>query len=162
MPKNVTIYIPDEIAEKMAQYPEVNWSEVCRRAITEYVNLRNLSDFEQLAEKLRSEGNEDYNKGRLFFLEAAKKMTLSNFERWYPEINKEIIVKRITPEGGIMSVIEPYEDAAELQAINEMRNKLRGFCKSEEIEAPKHMSDAFCKGAINQFMILYKNATPRA
>ena len=161
MPKNVTIYIPEEIAEKMEKYPEVNWSEVCRRAVTDYMTTRSLDDLGQIAEKLKAEGKEEHNKGQLFFLEVAKQMTLSDYERWYPKINKEIIVKRITPEGDMFSVIEPYRDAAEFQAIREMRDKLTGFCKSKEIEAPKYMSDAFCKGAIHSFMTLYRRATPR-
>ncbi|HDQ05963.1 MAG TPA: hypothetical protein ENN36_04480 [Candidatus Bathyarchaeota archaeon] len=161
MPKNLTIYIPDDVTEKMAEYPEVNWSEVCRKAITAYMHTRSLDDFGQLAEKLRSEGKEEFNKGQTFFLEVAKQMTLSDFEEWYPEINKEIIVKKITPTGDLFSVIEPYEDAAEFQAIKEIRNKLTYFCKSKEIETPKHMSDAFLKGAIRSFMRLYRRATPR-
>lgn len=161
MPKNVTIYIPEEIAEKMEKYPEVNWSEVCRRAVTDYMATRSLDDLGQIAEKLKAEGKEEHNKGQLFFLEVAKQMTLSEYESWYPEINKEIIVKNITPEGDLFSVIEPYRDAAEFQAIREMRDKLTCFCKSKEIEAPKYMSDAFCKGTIRSFMSLYRRATPR-
>jgi hypothetical protein len=38
--KNVTIYLPDEVAQKMALLPEVNWSEICRQAITGYVETR--------------------------------------------------------------------------------------------------------------------------
>jgi hypothetical protein len=161
MPKNVTIYIPEEIAEKMEKYQEVNWSEVCRRAVTDYMTTRSLDDLGQIAEKLKAEGKEEYNKGQLFFLEVAKQMTLSDYESWYPEINKEIIVKAITPEGGIMSTIEPYRDAAEFQAIREIRDKLTHFCKTKGIETPTYMSDAFCKGAIHSFMALYRRATPR-
>ena len=40
MPKNVTIYISDEVAEEMAKYPEVNWSHVCREAIINYLKKR--------------------------------------------------------------------------------------------------------------------------
>lgn len=38
--KNLTIYVPDDVAEKMAMFPEVNWSEICRRAIIEYLGVR--------------------------------------------------------------------------------------------------------------------------
>jgi hypothetical protein len=161
MAKNLTIYISDDISEKMAEYPEVNWSEVCRKAITEYMHTRSLDDFGQLAEKLRSEGKEEYIKGQTFFLEVAKQMTLSDFEYWYPEINKEIIVKKITPTGDMFSTVEPYNDAAEYLAIKEMRSKLTQFCKSKEIKAPHYMSDAFLKGAIRSFMRLYRRATPK-
>lgn len=161
MPKNVTIYIPDEIAEQMLQYPEVNWSEVSRKAITEYMNIRNLDNFMQTAKRLEAEGNEEYNKGKLFFEEVAKQMTLADFEKWYPEINKDIIVKEITPEAGILSTITPYRDAAELQAIQKMRERITRFCKSKKIETPEKMSDVFCKGAIRAFMNFHKWATRR-
>jgi len=39
-PKNVTILIQDELAEKMRKFPEVNWSEVCRKAIDNYIKER--------------------------------------------------------------------------------------------------------------------------
>jgi len=161
MSKNVTIYIPEEIAEKMDNYPEVNWSEVCRRAVTDYMTTRSLDDLGQIAEKLKAEGKEEHNKGQLFFLEVAKQMTLSDYESWYPEINKEIIVGKITPQGDMFSVIEPYRDAAQLEAIKGMRYQLEEFCKSKGIETPTYMSDAFCKGAIRSFMSLFRRATPR-
>jgi len=38
--RNLTVYLPKDVAEEMARFPEVNWSEVCRRAIIEYVGMR--------------------------------------------------------------------------------------------------------------------------
>ena len=40
MVKNVTLSVGDEIAEKMKEYPEVNWSEIARKAIIEYITQR--------------------------------------------------------------------------------------------------------------------------
>lgn len=40
MPKNVTISISDELAEKMAKMPEINWSEVGRQTITKFIEER--------------------------------------------------------------------------------------------------------------------------
>lgn len=40
MPKNVTISLPDEFAKRMEGLPEVNWSEVCRKAIADYIEAR--------------------------------------------------------------------------------------------------------------------------
>lgn len=40
MGRNVTVYVPDDVAERMARFPEVNWSEVCRRAIVDYLGMR--------------------------------------------------------------------------------------------------------------------------
>jgi len=145
----------------MEKFPEVNWSEVCRSAVIDYISTRSLNDFGETLAKLRTESMEDYNQGRLFFYKLAPQMTLSDFEKWYPEINKKIIEKKISPAPGLIFEREPYWEAAELQAIREMRNKLREFCKSKKLEAPKRMSDAFCKGAIRAFMQVYRRATPK-
>ena len=40
MVKNITVSVGDEIAEKMKEYPEVNWSEITRTAIIEYLKHR--------------------------------------------------------------------------------------------------------------------------
>lgn len=40
MAKNITISIPDELSEKMGAFPEVNWSEICRQSIDNYIHGR--------------------------------------------------------------------------------------------------------------------------
>jgi len=40
LPKDLTISISDELAEKMDMMPEINWSEVCRQAIIKYIDER--------------------------------------------------------------------------------------------------------------------------
>lgn len=40
MPKNITIYIDDELLEEMKIFPEVNWSKVCRQGIKAYMGGR--------------------------------------------------------------------------------------------------------------------------
>ncbi len=42
MPKNITVSISDEIAGKMDKLKDVNWSEVCRMAISEYIEAKQL------------------------------------------------------------------------------------------------------------------------
>lgn len=52
--KNVSVYIPDDLEEKLAAYPEINVSEICRRALEDYVKGRKRSDNAlQDVEKLR-------------------------------------------------------------------------------------------------------------
>lgn len=38
--KNLTISLPDELAKEMDKLPEVNWSELCRQCIHEYIQRR--------------------------------------------------------------------------------------------------------------------------
>ena len=55
-----TIRIPRELAEKMRKYREINWSEVIRRSIEEYLErleeMRTVVDARELLEKLLAEG----------------------------------------------------------------------------------------------------------
>lgn len=44
MPKSISIYIPDELIEKMDEFPEVNWSEIARQAIENYISRRRRYD----------------------------------------------------------------------------------------------------------------------
>jgi len=53
MGKNVTIYLPDDVAEKIESFPEVNWSEVCRRAVLEYIQIRSQVDLGPIIERLK-------------------------------------------------------------------------------------------------------------
>jgi hypothetical protein len=35
---NITLSIPDDVRERMKNYPEIKWSEVVRRAILDYLD----------------------------------------------------------------------------------------------------------------------------
>jgi len=55
---NITISIPEALHKKMKKYSEVKWSEVIRKALTEYVNKleimkREVLSSEELAEMLK-------------------------------------------------------------------------------------------------------------
>ncbi|MCE4599762.1 MAG: hypothetical protein F7C81_06155 [Desulfurococcales archaeon] len=55
-----TIRIPRKLAEKMKKYREINWSEVIRRSIEEYLEkleeLRTIVDARELLEELLAQG----------------------------------------------------------------------------------------------------------
>ncbi|MFP3985762.1 MAG: hypothetical protein ACLFU9_07365, partial [Candidatus Bathyarchaeia archaeon] len=51
---NVTISTSDDLDKRMKAIPEVNWSEVCRQAIKEYVERRNQQEKGELVENLRN------------------------------------------------------------------------------------------------------------
>lgn len=40
MPRNITVYISDDLDERMKSHQEVNWSEVCREGIENYLSSR--------------------------------------------------------------------------------------------------------------------------
>jgi len=55
-----TIRIPRKLAEKMKKYREINWSEVVRRSIEEYLEkleeARTIVDAHELLEELVAQG----------------------------------------------------------------------------------------------------------
>ena len=55
-----TIRIPRKLAEKMKKYREINWSEVIRRSIEEYLEkleeMRTIVDARELLEELLAQG----------------------------------------------------------------------------------------------------------
>jgi hypothetical protein len=158
MPKNVTIYLSDEIAGKMEKFPEVNWSEICRKAVVDYIDTRSQIDIGPILEKLKTESNEKYKQGQIFFYSIAPQMSLSTFEDWYPEINKDIIESRISDSQPDRPT---YSDAAKISAFTWMRLHIESFCDLKKLEAPKYMSDAFCQGAIDAFMKIYNQVKPK-
>jgi hypothetical protein len=62
-PKNITVSVPDELAERMKKLSDVNWSEVCRRAIASYIDIRLEPNIEAIVSRLGEERNEEYKKG---------------------------------------------------------------------------------------------------
>ena len=40
MPRNITVYISDELDQKMKEFGEVNWSEIARQGIERYMDKR--------------------------------------------------------------------------------------------------------------------------
>jgi len=58
---NITISVPKELYDKMKRYSEVRWSEVVRKALTEYVGRLEIVEggivsSEKLSEMLKSSG----------------------------------------------------------------------------------------------------------
>ena len=53
MPRNITVYISDDLDERMKKVPEVNWSEVCRRGIEGYLEKR-IDTMEQFYKTLET------------------------------------------------------------------------------------------------------------
>jgi hypothetical protein len=63
MTKNVTISLPDELADAMAKLPEVNWSAVARDAVENYVKMREKPDLAEVVQLLIKQRGSDYARG---------------------------------------------------------------------------------------------------
>jgi hypothetical protein len=151
-PKNVTIYLPDEIAEKMEKFPEVNWSEICRKALVDYTETRSQMDLAPILERLKKEQNEDHKRGQIFFYSKfAPKIAWREFEEYYPLLNRNVLSGR--PHGFLEGPLIP--EVAEVQAVDAMRAWLILSNKKADVEVPDRLSTAFCEGAIEAFMDIY-------
>jgi hypothetical protein len=157
MGKNVTIYLPDDVAEKMESFPEVNWSEVCRRAVLEYIQIRSQVDLGPIIERLKKERNVDFKEGQItMYKEIIPKLSWKDFELWRTRVDRNLIEQQHGPFGE--EPIGPL--AAERAATDGMRRWIRQFAKENKIQIQEDLSDAFCEGAIDAFMDIY-NRTKR-
>jgi hypothetical protein len=87
--KNITISIPDELAEKISQFPEVNWSSVARTSIENYIETRHKPDLTELLSRLREEKGQEYARGRDFGISLAEKLGYKNLSGLVREYYKE-------------------------------------------------------------------------
>lgn len=155
MGKNVTIYLPDEVAENMEKFPEVNWSEICRQAILDYIETRSRTEIAPILERLKKERNDDYKQGQIVLYEKVfSKLSWKDFEEWHERLNKRIVAER--PRLQDENPLSP--EMAELLANDNLRKILRYMAKQNAIEIPQSPSDSFCEGAIDAFMHVYDQA----
>lgn len=104
MPKNITVSISDELIRKMDAMSEVNWSEVCRQAISKYIDERGKTEGELL------KGLTDYLKGKLLKpdeKEYIKKREIERFTKKWGE--PEIISLRAHPPYVQLRKIQPIK-----------------------------------------------------
>lgn len=85
---NITLSIPDEIYARMKMHREIRWSEVVRRAITEFIGKLEERGSETTTRDLLEELGDDYRKSlrELSFEKAAKgyeKMRDAEWKRVY-------------------------------------------------------------------------------
>ena len=142
----------------MEKYPEVNWSEICRKAVIDYIDTRSHIDIASLLEKLKAESNEAYKQGQILFYQIAPKMSLKEFDTWYPHVSGTI--SEIGE--GIVSADSPSPSPVTIyRAIRGMQHMMGGFCRDNRIAYPSDAPDAFWEGAISAFMNVYRKIRPK-
>ncbi len=154
IPKNVTIYLPDEVATRMEKYPEVNWSEICRKAVIDYVDTRSHMDIGPILEKLRAERNEDYKQGQILFYQIAPKISLKEYEIWYNAVSEKINKGKHENRDEHTTPLPP--EYLKFISVTEMGFFMGRFCDRNNITYPSNPTDAFWEGAIEAFMRVYK------
>jgi hypothetical protein len=159
MGKNVTIYLPDEVAQKMDQLPEVNWSEICRKAISDYIDTRTKTDLTSVIARLKNERKTDYTKGQILVYEVlAPQISNDHLESMEREINLSEIIARISisdPISGHLSKLTE-EEAKAIAKVNMRANlhSLKGIIG--ENASPSYPSDSYIEGVISAIQDLIK------
>ena len=85
MPKNVTISLPDELADAMAKLPEVNWSAVARDSIENYVKMREKPDLAEVVQQLVKQRGSDFARG----VQTAQTLAKRKGNSWLDAIVRE-------------------------------------------------------------------------
>jgi hypothetical protein len=155
MGKNLTIYLPNGVAKKMQNFPEVNWSEICRKAVADYVETRSEADLAPILERLKEERSEDFKQGQLvMYTQIIPIMAWKDFEFLYPRLS--ITLKKEQPLDPFLGEQQPIsEETAERDAVLAMRIWLKKFGGEHEINVPWDLGDAYAEGAIEAFWDLY-------
>ena len=81
---NITLSIPNEVHFKMKMHKEIRWSEVVRRAITEFMEKLEEKGSEMTTKELREELGEDFRKNlsELSFDKAEKEYKKMRDAEW--------------------------------------------------------------------------------
>jgi predicted transcriptional regulator len=153
--KNVTIYLPDETAQKMEKLSEVNWSEICRKAINDYIETRTQTDLSSIITRLKNERKTDYTKGEiLVYEEIAPKLSLKDLEYYATGVDTAAIM--VESRDPLTSKAKITPDQANTIAITFMRNALRKFKRTLSVNIPDDFSDSYVEGATSAFKDIYQ------
>lgn len=89
MTKNITVGIPDELAKRMDELTDVNWSAVTRECIEQYIKQRTAGNLESIIEKVKLKRSHDFKNGYEFIIKNVDKIGLLEIEEIvYPDEEK--------------------------------------------------------------------------
>ncbi len=94
MGRNITIYLPDDVVQLMEKFKEVNWSEVSRKAIMDYISTRTAPNFESTIARLKSERTDEYGRGYKLGLDLARELPyreIAKIVEGWDERNSELM-----------------------------------------------------------------------
>ena len=78
MTVNKTLSIDDELAKKMDEMKEINWSQVAREAFASYIATREDPEISDIIKELADQRSKQYAKGLSTALDHAKHNTYEN------------------------------------------------------------------------------------
>ena len=139
--RNLTLYIPGEVAEKMDKLQEVNWSRIARDAIERYIDERlSMSVPPEVISKLRKEMGEEFVNGKQFAVEhILPKLAYKQLAQFF-----EAARIRAEKERSAFAV----EVSVEEELLNlDVKGAALRIMKDYFKEIPKDATDQFQKGA---------------
>lgn len=114
MAKNITLSVPDEVANEMTSMPEINWSAVAKASIIQYIENRKHPDISKLLEKLSKQKSEEYVSGRKRADEIADKFGYSRIDiilrKYYTKLETIQEMSMTGPSAPWESVPTPEEE----------------------------------------------------
>lgn len=81
MTKNITVGIPDELAKRMDELSEVNWSAITRDCIEQYIKQRKADNLESIIAKVKEKRGQEFKKGYEFILKNIEGLELPGLEK---------------------------------------------------------------------------------
>ena len=112
MTKNITLSIDDNLAKKMDEMKEVNWSQVAREAFASYVATRNEPEISDIIKELTKQRSQQYAKGYNLALDYAKHNTY------------ETIVGFLETYDGYLHGYDPSSKSSEEHELNAVRSTM--------------------------------------
>jgi hypothetical protein len=143
LPKNLTISLPDELADAMDKHQEVNWSAVARDSIENYVKMRERPDLAEVVQQLVKERGTEYGTGVNFARSMVKKkgnawldVLVRNYNRiWLAEAEKTFNEEP-----------EHYNSVGEVEFTDEFEGQLMYQALKKQDPSLMEQSDGFMLG----------------
>jgi len=142
MPRNITVYISDEIDQKMKQFGEVNWSEIARQGIEQYMDKRVV----EAAIKDRVPDNV-FNEFR-FYLESLQNYMNNAYTYSIASLHNDFNVG-----------VTPREKRQFQELFNHLVEDYRELCRSFDLFQQKRKIDQFQPIFIKLMRIVERHST---
>lgn len=152
--KNVTIYVPDDLFRRMETLSDANWSEVCRRAIANYIDTRTNVNIEALVARLKEEKSREFVRGYRLAYEVSKEASyreIAGLVEGWEDIRDEI------------TSLPLKDSSVDEEGAGALRNQewRRYWRKSIPLlhDTPLEINEEFVEGFVNGLYEIYQKVT---
>jgi len=141
--RNLTLYIPGNVAQKMDRLQEVNWSKIAREAIERYIDERlDTSIPPEILSTLRNQKGDEFTNGKKLATETiAPNLSYKKMAIFFKAASEraENARKYLAAMSGLEEEQLPFD--IETSAIEIIRKEFN--------EIPKGATDEFCRGVFS-------------